>query len=129
MKKWGALALIAIVAVSTAAVVSAQGAKPEKGIIVGTAVELTTYAMKGGVSEENVEAMVSRSEQGFPVAIIEEETGAIWIPVYRHSAPASHMQLANEHLTPLMGKMVAMQGLKYKHGDVNVIRFSLVSEY
>lgn len=131
MKKLVALSLVAVIAVSTAAVVSAQndGPKPEKGMIIGTAVELSTYGMKDMEGGDMAEAMRSRAEQGFPLGIIEEETGELWIPVFRHTAPASPLETANTKLTPLMNKMVAMQGLMYKQGNVNVIRFNLVSEY
>jgi hypothetical protein len=130
MKKLGAFALVMVLAVSTVAVVSAQdAAKPQKGMLVGTAVEISSYAMKGLSADDAVDVMKSRAEQGFPVGIVENETGVLWIPVYRSAAPASPMTTANEHLAPLLGKVVAMQGLKYKQGNVNVIRFNLVSEY
>jgi hypothetical protein len=126
-----ALAVVAVLGTATFAVVSAQddGPAPEKGMVIGLAVELSTYAMKDMGSEDSIAAMKVRAEQGFPIGIVEEETGSLWIPVYRHTAPASPMQTANTQLTPLLGKVIAMQGLKYRQGEVNVIRFNLVSEY
>lgn len=103
--------------------------KPEKGMIIGDVIELSTYAMKGHGGEIFTEAGRDRAEKGFPVGILEESTGEVWIAVYRSSAPASHLEKANKHLIPLMGQKVAVQGLKYKAKGVNLIRLSLISEY
>lgn len=103
--------------------------KPEKGMIVGHAIEMSTYAMKGLGGETILEAMKVRCEQGFPVGILEEETGEVWVATFRDPAPASHLETANDHLMELMGKKVAVQGMKYRAKGVNVIRMSLVSEY
>ena len=102
---------------------------PEKGMIIGEVVELTAYAMIGSDSEDYLKTAMSRAEHGFPVAVIEEDTGKLWIPAYRHSAPASHLELANKHLVDLIGKKAVFQGLKYEYNGINVIRFSVASEY
>ena len=104
------------------------GTQGEKGIVVGDAVELSTLGMKG-LSEDTVDEMKNRAGQGFPVGIIEEETGTLWIAVYRNNAPASGLQPGNDKLSDYLGTKVVVQGLKYKNGGVNVIRFSNVSEY
>ena len=101
---------------------------PEKGVIIGTAVELSTYASQG-LGEGSAEAMSARCEQGFPVGIVEEETGTVWICFYRSNAPASGMEPANKTLQEFMGKKVAAQGLKYAAKGVNVLRLSVISEY
>ena len=112
-----------------AAYVNAQVAKPEKGVIVGLAVELTTYVMKGPDADAFAESCASRSAQDFPVAIVEEETGDVYFCVYRDPAPASHMEKANKVLTEYMGQKVVVQGLKYKRNGINLIRVSVISEY
>jgi hypothetical protein len=101
---------------------------PEKGVVVGTAIEISTYATQG-MTEKDIPAMVSRCEQGFPVGIIEEDTGEVWVVIYRPSAPASPLETGNRMLQPLMGKKVSAQGLKYRAQGVNVMRLSVVSEY
>ena len=53
----------------------------------------------------------------------------MWVCVYRNNAPASHLELANKHVTEYIGKKVTVQGLKYKAKGVNVIRMSVISEY
>lgn len=118
---------MALGSVLTVAVVSAQ-AKPEKGIVIGDVVELSTYALKG-VGEDLVEAHKERINEGFPVGILEEETGKIWIAVYRDPAPASHLEKANEHVVDYVGKKVVVQGLKYEPKGANVIRIGVISEY
>ena len=73
--------------------------------------------------------MVFRAEHGFPVGLIEEETGELFICVFRNPAPASSMETANKRLTPLMGKKVVLQGLVYRSDSFNLIRIGTLSEY
>lgn len=116
-------------ALSAMAYVSAQeAAKPEKGVMVGDAIEITTYAMKGH-SEEHFPGAKHRAEAGFPVGILEDETGVIWVCAYRNTAPASHLETANKVMAPFIGQKVVVQGLKYRANGVNVIRVSVISEY
>ncbi len=114
--------------VAGALVAADVAAKPEKGVIVGTAIELSTYAAQG-LGEGSAEAMGARCEQGFPVGIVEEETGTVWVCFYRSNAPASGMEPANKTLQDFMGKKVAAQGLKYAAKGVSVLRLSVISEY
>ena len=116
---------VAVLLVSMTFVVSGEPAQPEKGILIGTAIELTTYAMQGN----NAESMVFRAENGFPVGLIEEETGELFICVFRNPAPASSMETANKRMTPLMGKKVVLQGLVYRSDSFNLIRIGTLSEY
>lgn len=104
------------------------GGSGEKGTVVGTAVELSTYAMKG-LGEGSTEEMQARAAQGFPVGIIEEGSGDLWVCVYRNSAPASGMEPANEMMSELLGQQVVVQGMKFKSSGVNLVRFSIISEY
>ncbi len=128
MKKF-TVAVVAILAIcSTVAYVSADS-RGEKGFVVGTVIEASTYAMKGLHDPGYAAAAASRADQGFPVGIVEEETGDVYICVYRNSAPASGMQTANAILKPMMGKKAVVQGVKYKSEGLNVIRISNVSEY
>ena len=132
MKRWTCALALSFSLLSVAAYVSYAAAdtaqKPEKGVVVGTAIEITTYAMKG-LGEDIVQAHVSRTQQGFPVGILEEETGRVYVCSYRHPAPASGMTLANEMLEPYMGQKVAAQGLKYHAKGISVLRMSIVSDY
>ncbi|MFP6597402.1 MAG: hypothetical protein VCC01_08095, partial [Candidatus Hydrogenedentota bacterium] len=86
------------------------------------------YVMKG-LSEATISEMQNRSNQGFPVAIIEEETNKLWVCVYRNNAPASGVHPGNDKMTEFMGLQVVAQGLKYTSNGVNVIRFGNMSEY
>lgn len=126
------LTLMFVLAVSfftAVAYVSAGTApKAEKGVLIGQVVDITTYATKG-LGEENVEAFKNRAELGFPVGIVEEETGRVYICVYRNPAPASGLEMANKVLAPYMGMKVAAQGLKYHAEGVNLLRLSIISEY
>jgi len=124
---WTACVMLAI---SAGALVYAQDTAPkgEKGIIVGDIVELGTFAMQGN-TPDLAAAHKARIEEGFPVGIVEDETGDVWVAVYRNNAPASHLELANKHAAEYVGKKVTVQGLKYKAKGVNVIRISVISEY
>lgn len=102
--------------------------KPEKGVLVGTVVELTTYAMTGDHAA-NIDTAKDRASQGFPVALIEDETNEIWILAFRNSAPASHLETANKAVADHIGVMSVVQGLKYTKDGINVIRFTTISEY
>jgi hypothetical protein len=129
MKNRAMVGLVCVVLLAAGALVAADAAvKPEKGVIVGTAVELSTYAIQG-LGEGSTDAMVARCEQGFPVGIVDEETGAVWVCIYRSNAPASGIGTANETMQEFMGKKVAAQGLKYAAKGVNVLRLSVISEY
>ena len=127
--KTSQILVAAIAVIALGALVSADSAvTPQKGVIVGTAVELSTYAMQG-IGEGSAEAMAVRCEQGFPVGIVEEDSGTVWICVYRDNAPASGMEPANKAMQEFMGKKVAAQGLKYEAQGVSVLRLSVISEY
>lgn len=129
MKKWFILGGVAVTIFATMAFGFAQEApKPVKGVLVGVAIEITTYAMKG-LSDENTEGAKHRAEAGFPVGILEEETGELWVCAYRNTAPASHLETANKIFAPYVGQKVVVQGLKYRAKSVNVIRVSVISEY
>ena len=104
------------------------GGSGEKGIVVGTAVELSTYAMKG-LGDGAIEEMQARSDQGFPVGIIEEGSGDLWVCVYRSSAPASGLEPGNAQMRELLGQQIVVQGMKFKSSGVNVMRFSNIAEY
>jgi hypothetical protein len=125
------LAIAAVLALATIAYGAAEPAAlpaPEKGIVVGTAIEISTYATQG-MTEKDIAAMVARCEQGFPVGILDEETGEVWVCIFRSNAPASALETGNKHLQEYMGKKVSAQGLKYKAKGVNVIRLAVISEY
>ncbi len=129
MKKVAVIAgFVALLAMSVVVVNTQAQAKPEKGMVVGDVIELSTYAIKGS-DGDNTETYKTRSEQGFPVGIVEDETGDVWICVFRSPAPASHLETGNKHLQEFMGKKVVVQGLKYQTKGLNVIRFSAISEY
>ena len=122
-----ALTVATAVATTTIGVVSAQD-KAEKKLIIGDVIEMSTYAMKD--SEEDLSgAIKSRLEQGFPAAILEDETGDVYVAVYKNPAPASALERGNEHLIEYVGKKVVANGLVYERNGVKVIRMSLVSEY
>jgi hypothetical protein len=73
--------------------------------------------------------MTSRCEQGFPVGILDEASGEVWIAIFRNNAPASALETGNKMLQPFMGKKVVVQGLKYKAKGVNLMRVAVISEY
>ena len=128
MKK--TLLVIALVAaLGTVAYVSAEAlGSPEKGMVVGTAIEISTYATQG-MTDKDIPAMVSRCQQGFPVGILDEKSGEVWICIFRNNAPASALETGNKHLQAFMGKKVSAQGLLYKAKGANVMRVAVISEY
>lgn len=133
MKKWAAWTVAGAILLSVSGIAyvsSAMGVtKPEKGILIGQAIEFSTYAMQDSGDEVYIAALTNRAELGFPVGILEEDTGEMWIVVYRNSAPASGLQTGNEMLAPLMGKKVVVVGIKYRAPGVNVIKMSTAAEY
>jgi hypothetical protein len=122
-----ALSVFAVAAAASVSMVSAQD-KAEKKLVIGEVIELSTFAMKDE-GEDQVEATRSRIEQGFPAAILEDETGDIYVAVYKNPAPASSLERGNEHLLEYVGKKVVANGLVYERNGMKVIRMSLVSEY
>jgi hypothetical protein len=131
MKKVWLVAPVALLLVAGAiAFVSAKGApKAQNSTIVGTVIDITGYAMHGRLGEEHVESGKYRAEHGFPVGILEEDTGTVWIAVYRLPVPAAGLQTGNDVLAPLMGQMIVAQVLLYRAPGVNVIRLALAREY
>lgn len=123
------IAITLIATLGTVAYVFADAAvAPDKGIVVGTAIEISTYATQG-MAEKDIPAMIARCEQGFPVGILDEASGEVWICIFRNNAPASALDTGNKRLQDFMGKKVSAQGLKYKATGVNVLRMAIVSEY
>lgn len=131
MKKWTAAALMAMVIIgSTAGVLAAiKPTKPEKGVIVGEVIELSTFAMKGHGSKEIIAGAKNRVGQGFPVAILEDKTGDIFVAVYKNNAPASAMVMANKILEPYVGQKVVATGQIYRAKGMNLMQIRFVSEY
>lgn len=128
--KYLTLTTVLIASLFTVVAYVSAGTAPtaEKGVIVGNVVDIATYATKG-LGEDNTDAFKNRAELGFPVGIVEEGTGRVYICVYRNPAPASGLQTANDVLAPYMGMKVAAQGLKYHAEGVNLLRLSIISEY
>jgi hypothetical protein len=120
--------LVSLIVLSAVAYVAAEVAAPEKGIVIGTAIEISTYATQGATGND-IPAMTSRCEQGFPVGILDEASGEVWIAIFRNNAPASALETGNKMLQPFMGKKVVVQGLKYKAKGVNLMRVAVISEY
>ena len=133
MKSLGLVGATAVMAVCVVAYVSATpgnaDAKPEEGMVVGEVIDIGNYAMKGLRGEENAAAGRYRSDLGFPIGILEDETGRVYVALYRLPVPAAGVQTGNTVLSPYMGKKVVAQGTKYHAGGVNVLRISLVTEY
>jgi len=108
---------------------SKSSAEPEKGMVVGEVIDIASFAMKGNRGAEYVDAGQSRASKGFPIGVLEEETGDVWLCVYKNPAPASSLETANKVLSPYMGKKVVVQGMKHRKNGVNLIRIAIVGEY
>lgn len=117
------------IAIGGFAAAEKKAPKPKKGMVVGEVVDIVSLAMKGFSGVEHAESGQNRASQGFPIGILEEDSGDIFICAYKNPAPASSLQPANNILSPYMGKKVVVQGLKYKTHGTNVIRIAIVSEY
>lgn len=104
---------------------------PKRGIIIGNVIELSTYAMMPNEdgTEKYIEASRARAEQGFPVGIVEEGSGEVYLAFHKPTAPASSMTPANGKLAPLMGKRIVAAGLRYKKDGVSVFRITVMSEF
>ncbi len=122
-----ALSVLAVVTLVSVSLVSAQD-KAEKKLIIGDVIELSTFAMNIQ-TDDPAEATRSRLEQGFPAGILEDETGDVYVAIYKNPAPASVLERGNEHLIEYAGKKVVANGLVYERNGIKVIRMSLVSEY
>jgi len=132
MKKFAVILVAAVICATLGATafVNAQDApKGEKGVLVGEVVSVVDLAMFGRSGEEHAASGQLHATNGMPIAIIEDETNDVWLTCYRNPAPASALESANEKLHEFVGKKVAIQGLKYRAGGINLIRLSVVSEY
>ena len=127
MKKKTLIAVPVLIALTVAIYFRAEAA-PKRSTIMGEVIDVISYATKGVHGEEAIEEGQYRAENGFPVGILEPETGVVYIAVYRNPAPAAVVQLANKILIPLMGKPVVAQGRVYKQKGVNVIEIAVISE-
>ena len=106
-----------------------QAPKPETGMIVGEVIDVTTYTMKGARGKDMEEAGKYRANLNFPIAIIEEATGDVFIAVYKNPAPASELDMANRILMEWMGKKVTAQGRIYRAPGINLIEIRVAHEY
>lgn len=130
MKKFTlALVVAAMVFGGTAYVAVGGTPKAEDGMIVGVVIDIVDYGMHGRIGEEHVESGTYRAEHGFPIGILEDETGKVYVAVYRLPVPAAGLQTANKVLVPFMGKKIVAQGLIYRAQGVNVVRLALAKEY
>jgi hypothetical protein len=133
IRKIAVLTVAALVVIGTMTyVVSANGLpapQAEKGFIVGEVIDLVNYGMFGRSGEEHREAGLFRAEAGFPVGILQADTGKVFVAVYRVPVPAAGMQTANHVLAPYMGQKVTVQGLLYRSTELNMIRISVITEY
>ena len=133
LKKLVTLNAAFLVLIGTMAyMVSANGkdaSKGKEGMIVGEVIDLVNYGMFDRKGEEHREAGLYRAKGGFPIGILEEDTGKVFVAVYRLPVPAAGMQTANAVLMPFMGRKVAAQGLIFRGEELNVVRLSLVNEY
>lgn len=125
--------LLVVVAVAFAMIVvvvtySQAQTTPEKATIMGEVIDVAGYAMKGARGEESAAAGTYRAEGGFPVGILENDTGTVFIAVYRNPAPASSLEPANAVLAPLMGKEVVARGRVFRTQGVTVIEIALAAE-
>ena len=123
------VAAILVLFVAWAFTAPAGAPKSEEGMIIGEVIDIAGYGMFGRLGKEHIEAGKYRASHGFPVGILEQETGDIWIALYRLPVPAAGIQTANAILTPHMGTTVVAQGVKYRTNGLTLIRLSLVSEY
>lgn len=122
-------AAVALIGLWTIAVDAGDAPKAEKGMIIGEVIDITSYAMKGSLGPDNAEAGLNRASQGFPIGILEQETGKVYVCVYKNPAPASGLETGNELLSKYMGQKVVIQGLIYRAQGVNVVRVAIASEY
>lgn len=102
---------------------------PEEVVMVGEVIDIASYGMLGRLGEENRESGLYRAKNGFPIGILEEETGKIYIAVYRVPVPAAGLTTANGVLSPFMGQKVVISGIKYSMPGLNMVQVSIVSEY
>lgn len=96
--------------------------------LMGEVIDIAGYAMRDARGEEGAAAGKFRANGGFPVGILEAETGEIYVAVYKDPAPASSLRPANSLLAELMGKEVVVRGKVYRAKGVNVVEISVASE-
>lgn len=104
---------------------------PQRAVIIGEVIELSTFATYRDEDdwEDYVASARHRAEKGFPVAILEEDTGDVYIAYHKPTAPASPVEPAHEKLAPYMGMRIVAAGLKYRKDAVNIFRITVMSEY
>lgn len=127
MKRWIGGGLIALVVLTGTYLATAQPKK--KQMVVGVVIDVIDYGRKGWQGEEHAESGKYHVDKGFPVGILEDETGTIYIACYKNPAPASGLETANKMLSSYIGKKVTAQGRVYKQGGLSVIELAIVGEY
>ncbi|GEM_PF-2280503 len=130
MRKWLSGAIVAaLIGVGMILGSAALAQRQQRVTVVGDVVDLVGLAMRGQGGDYTAEAMKFRVEHGFPVGLIEEESGAVYLVVYRDPAPAAHLETANKTLLPFVGKKVAAQGRIYEGKGYKVLEVAIVGEY
>ncbi len=111
------------------AVALGQGGRPARQTIVGEVIDISSYAIDGARGETGRAQGQFRAENGFPIGLLDDESGEVYVAVYRNPAPASGLQTANELLLPYVGKKVTAQGTIHRAKGINVIQIAIVGEY
>ena len=130
MKKWLSVCIAAVLVLGATVYVAAQGqpGKLRKGMVLGEVVDIFGYISRGAMGERYAEAGKFRAEKGFPVGILEDETGKLFIAVYKNPAPASGVETANKKLAELVGKKAIAQGQIWEKDGLQAIQIRVVSE-
>ena len=125
----GVVVAVCTVMAYVSAGVAEGGPLEKEAVIIGEVIDIANYGMLGRRGAEHREGGLYRAKHGFPIGILEEETGKIYIAVYRVPVPAAGLTTANGVLSPFMGQTVVVGGFTYSTPGLDVIQVSIVSEY
>lgn len=96
---------------------------PQSKLISGEVISLCGYLVRDQHGEEGRDAGIFLTEtKGLPIAILEEETGEIYIAVWKG------FQSATPKLAPYMGMKVNAKGFVYSKAGTHLIELQIVSE-
>lgn len=128
-KLLGWLAAMTLILSAASVYRQAQAGPEGEVLITGEAVDLYCYLAKE-MRGELQKACAERTEKrNLPTAIIDAETGEIYIAVFRYKRPANNWpDSASAALAPYLVSKVNARGTVFERGGVKMIEIHMLSE-
>ncbi len=115
------IVFVAGLAIAAAALIAHQPAGGKPIALTGTVVDTGCYFGHGGSGEKHLVCATACAQAGVPLAILEDKTGALYLPV------ASDHKNPNTRLMPFVEKRVRIDGALILKGGMKGVVIKTVA--